>query len=256
MNLPETVVMKFAAIADVHGNASALEAVLADIAAQGFSDADVVNLGDHVTGPLDAARSADLLMERSFVTIRGDQDRRLVELARQGGKRMDLDTLSARHVEWLADQPRSLLWRGEIFLCHGSPTDDARMWLDHVTETGQIVTSPVEAIESDLTKGMSQRATLILCAHTHIPRVLRLRDGRLVVNPGSVGLPGYNGTEPVPHKVETGTPDACYAIIEKARGGWRASLRWVPYDHNAMAQTARSRGATSWASALSTGWIR
>ena len=27
-------------------------------------------------------------------------------------------------------------------------------------------------------------AEIILCAHTHIPRVVRLRDGRLVVNPG------------------------------------------------------------------------
>jgi len=38
--------MKFAAIADVHGNCVALEAVLADIAAIGITE--VVNLGDHV----------------------------------------------------------------------------------------------------------------------------------------------------------------------------------------------------------------
>jgi hypothetical protein len=44
--------MKFAAIADVHGNCFALEAVLADIAAIGITD--VVNLGDHVSGPLAA----------------------------------------------------------------------------------------------------------------------------------------------------------------------------------------------------------
>jgi predicted phosphodiesterase len=248
--------MKFAAIADVHGNASALEAVLADIAAQGFSDTDIVNLGDHVTGPMDAARTADILMKRSFVTIRGDQDRRLVELHRQGCKRMDLDSLSAHHVEWLAGQPGSLLWRGEILLCHGSPANDARMWLDRVTEAGKIEASPLEVIEAELASGTSQNASLILCAHTHIPRVVRLRDGCLVVNPGSVGLPGYAGNDPVPHKVETGTPDACYAIIEKGSSGWRVTLRWVPYDHRPMAELARSRGAVSWASALSSGWIR
>jgi predicted phosphodiesterase len=43
--------MKFAAIADVHGNCVALEAVLADIAANGITE--VVNLGDHVSGPLE-----------------------------------------------------------------------------------------------------------------------------------------------------------------------------------------------------------
>ena len=69
--------MKFGAIADIHGNLHALEAVLADIAAQGI--ADVVNLGDHVSGPLAAAKTADLLMALDFVTTRGDQDRRLLE---------------------------------------------------------------------------------------------------------------------------------------------------------------------------------
>jgi predicted phosphodiesterase len=46
--------MKFAAIADIHGNRPALEAVLADIAGLGINE--VVNLGDHVSGPLEAAQ--------------------------------------------------------------------------------------------------------------------------------------------------------------------------------------------------------
>jgi hypothetical protein len=44
--------MKLAAIADIHGNCVALEAVLADIAALGIGE--VVNLGDHLSGPLEA----------------------------------------------------------------------------------------------------------------------------------------------------------------------------------------------------------
>jgi 3',5'-cyclic AMP phosphodiesterase CpdA len=43
--------MRFAAIADVHGNYLALEAVVADIRTQGI-DA-IVNLGDMASGPLD-----------------------------------------------------------------------------------------------------------------------------------------------------------------------------------------------------------
>ena len=70
--------MKFAAIADVHGNCVALEAVLADISATGLTE--VVNLGDHVSGPLEPRRTADLLIDRGFPSIRGDQDRKLVEL--------------------------------------------------------------------------------------------------------------------------------------------------------------------------------
>ena len=41
--------MRFAAIADIHGNALALEAVLADVDAQGIGD--IVNLGDMLSGP-------------------------------------------------------------------------------------------------------------------------------------------------------------------------------------------------------------
>jgi hypothetical protein len=47
--------MRFAAIADVHGNPLALEAVIADIRAQGIDD--IVNLGDMASGPLDARRT-------------------------------------------------------------------------------------------------------------------------------------------------------------------------------------------------------
>jgi hypothetical protein len=42
--------MNLAAIADIHGNCAALEAVLADIARLGITD--IVNLGDHLRGPL------------------------------------------------------------------------------------------------------------------------------------------------------------------------------------------------------------
>jgi predicted phosphodiesterase len=44
--------MRFAAIADVHGNHLALEAVLADIRPRASSE--IVNLGDCLSGPLEA----------------------------------------------------------------------------------------------------------------------------------------------------------------------------------------------------------
>jgi hypothetical protein len=71
--------VRLAVLADVHGNLRALEAVLADVARHA-PDA-VVDLGDCVAGPLQAADTADLLMGRGFVTVRGNHDRQLVELA-------------------------------------------------------------------------------------------------------------------------------------------------------------------------------
>jgi predicted phosphodiesterase len=243
--------MLFAAIADVHGNRAALEAVLVDL--DSLSIRDVVNLGDHLSGPLEAAQTADLLMKRGFTSIRGDQDRIMLEL-RAGGsdRRRDVCELEQRHVDWLAAMPPTLVFRNEVFLCHGLPGDDAGFWLDLPMPDGAIRPNSLEAIERPAA-GIS--ASLILCGHTHIPRVVRLGDGRTIVNPGSVGLPGYTGTRPVPYKVETGTPDACYAILRQTREGWSVTFRYVPYDGASMAALARSRGWYDWASAIETGWI-
>ena len=244
--------MKFAAIADVHGNIAALEAVLADIAALGISE--VVNLGDHVSGPLEAARTADLLMARGFPSIRGDQDRRLVELSgtRLALDRVDYQQLTPAHLDWMAGLPETLVYREEVLLCHGSPRDDAFYWLDCVAENGAIVASSLAAVEAEA-EGVE--ASLILCAHTHLPRAVRLSDGRMVVNPGSVGLPAYDGQRPVYHVVQTGTPDACYAVLERSAHGWSVTFRHVPYDTTAMAVLARRNGAELWARALETGWF-
>lgn len=248
--------MRFAAIADIHGNLHALEAVLADIGRQGITD--VVNLGDHVSGPLEAARTADLLMAQDFVSVRGDQDRRLVELFGEGhgkdkgsSKRRDFQELESRHFAWMAAQPETLLYRDQVLLCHGSPRDDACYWLDCVAPDGSIRARPLAEIEAEAS---GIRASLILCAHTHLPRAVRLSDGRMAVNPGSVGLPGYDGQKPVYHVVQTGTPDACYAILERLTKGWSVTFRHVPYNARAMAAMAARRGLPLWAKAIETGW--
>lgn len=246
--------MKFAAIADIHGNCVALEAVLADIAALGITE--VVNLGDHVSGPLEARRTADLLIERGFPSIRGDQDRRLAELDAAGAgtsDRVDYKQLQRRHLDWLASLQPTMLYRDEVFLCHGAPGNDATYWLDRVSDEAALHASAIEDVEAEAS-GIA--ASLILCGHTHIPRVVRLRDGRLVVNAGSVGCPGYHGHKPVFHVVQAGTPDACYAILERTPRGWLTMFRYVPYDHSSVAEMARRNGLPAWASALATGWIR
>ena len=113
--------------------------------------------------------------------------------------------------------------------------------------------SSLDAIEKHA-QGITQ--SLILCAHTHLARAVRLRDGRLIVNPGSVGSPGYRDTHPFPHVIEAGTPDARYAILELAGGVWQVTFRHVPYDHDAMAALARQNGQSELAAVLATGWIR
>ena len=117
---------------------------------------------------------------------------------------------------------------------------------------GSVRMAPLEAIEKGA-EGIPQ--PLILCGHTHIARAVRLSDGRMIVNPGSVGSPGFSDHVPYPHLIEAGTPDARYAILELTSGNWSVTFRHVPYDNNAMALLARRNGDPEFASALATGWV-
>lgn len=245
--------MRFAAIADIHGNALALEAVLADIAAQGITD--IVNLGDMLGGPLENGRTADMLIGLDLPTVRGNHDRYLVELDVDVMHEWETDAhpqLTAAHLDWLRGLPSTLVWRDDIFMCHATPADDNRYWLEGVSPEGHVHLKPLAEIEA-LAEGIGQ--SLILCGHSHLPRAVRLGDGRLIVNPGSVGCPAYDDVTPHFHKVEAGTPLAAYAIIEQAGGIWQPTFRQVAYDHMAMSRLAASKNRPDWARGLATGWL-
>jgi diadenosine tetraphosphatase ApaH/serine/threonine PP2A family protein phosphatase len=245
--------MRFAAIADIHGNYLALEAVLADIRTQGI-DA-IVNLGDMASGPLDARRTMDALMALDAVHVLGNHDRYLIDRPPEKMGSWDRPAhaqLDASHLDWLRVVPPTLVFRDRVFLCHATPDNDQVYWVEKVLPDGTVRMSSLEAIEQ-AANGITQ--TLILCGHTHIARAVRLRDGRMIVNPGSVGSPGYRDTHPFPHVIEAGTPDARYAILERTGGNWHVTFRHVPYDHDAMAALARQNGQAELASALATGWI-
>ncbi|OHV72165.1 metallophosphoesterase [Ensifer sp. LCM 4579] len=245
--------MRIAVISDIHGNHLALEAVLADIDAQKIGE--IVNLGDHLSGPLDAARTADILMSRGMAAIRGNHDRFLLthNPSEMGlSDRTAHDQLEPRHLEWLAALPESFVYRDTLFLCHGTPQSDETYWMESLTADGTVRMASRERIES-FAEDIAYPA--ILCGHTHIPRAVRLGDGRLLVNPGSVGCPGYTDDLPVAHRVETGSPDARYAILDRSAEGWSVTFRCVPYDHMAMARLAADRNRADWASVLATGFL-
>ena len=99
-------------------------------------------------------------------------------------------------------------------------------------------------------------AALILCGHTHMPRSMRLDDGRLVVNPGSVGLQAYDDDHGHPHVMENGTPHARYAIAEQgADGAWTAHFHAVAYDWEQAARLALDNGRPDWVRPLRTGRV-
>jgi diadenosine tetraphosphatase ApaH/serine/threonine PP2A family protein phosphatase len=100
-----------------------------------------------------------------------------------------------------------------------------------------------------------ERAAVICCGHTHVPRVLTLStSGQTILNPGSVGLPGYSDDNPLPHKVEAGSPHARYAMMEKSPDGWTFTTRIVTYDWEKAAREAEQNDRPDWARPLRTGF--
>lgn len=206
------MVGSIAVLSDVHGVAPVLEAVLAEPDVRG---ADlVVVTGDLASGPLPVRtlQVLDALGERA-VLVRGNADRELVALAR--GEAIEVpDEISA----WAADQLRAadvallaglphpvcidVAGFGPTVFCHGSPRDDAEVLLVDTR-----LDRWAEAF-ADLPAG----CTTVVCGHTHMP-FARLVDRRLVVNPGSIGMP-------------YGRPGGSWALLSDGQ----VTLRHTPID--------------------------
>jgi putative phosphoesterase len=243
--------MKLAVLSDIHGNLGALDAVLADCVARGVET--IVNLGDILSGPLEPAATAARLMALDLPTIRGNHERQLLEddpAVMGPSDRHALAELDERALQWITAVP---VWLqiGDILLCHGRPGDDMRYLLETVEPAGARAATTAEVAER--LNGIDAR--LILCGHSHMPRVMRLDDGRQAVNPGSVGLPAYGWEWPHDHKMQTGSPHARYAVIETTAVGYAVELVSVTYDWEAAAARAQANGRPEWAKALRTGRV-
>jgi predicted phosphodiesterase len=183
--MPSPLATRFAALADVHGNVDALRAVLADIDAQGIDT--LVNLGDHFSGPLAAAETAQVLADRPMVSLRSNHDRWLCERAPAEMGPSDAAAyaeLRAEDLDWLRTLPPHAFVADDVFACHATPTDDLTYWLETVSGDGVVGPRSLHEVAS-FARGVP--ASLFLCAHTHIPRRVDLPDGRVILNPGSVG---------------------------------------------------------------------
>ncbi len=260
--------MKLAVISDIHGNLLALQAVLADIARQGADQ--TVNLGDILSGPLQPFETAELLMAHHFPTIKGNHERQLLAVLDQPTEQIDpastdgyaATQVSPVHAAWIKALPTSLALNSEVLLCHGTPDSDLQYWLETVVPGFAQGDSPgvraATAAEVQARLGSATRA-VVLCGHTHVPRVMQCQAkhaNMLIVNPGSVGLQAYDDLHPYPHVIENGAPHARYALLEKTGQGWHVDLRAVPYDHLAQARVAAQRMRPDWAYALATGFVQ
>ena len=178
-----------AVLADVHGVLPVLDAVLAqpDVRAAGR----IVVCGDHAAGPQPVEVLDRLTALDNVVLVRGNADRDLVALAR-GEYPADEEAypvdawaaaqLTAAHVDLLAALPHPVVLDvsgfGPVAFCHGTPRDDNEVVL---------VDTRLERW-AEAFAGLPADVRTVVCGHTHMP-FTRLVDRRLVVNPGSIGMP-------------------------------------------------------------------
>lgn len=249
--------MRLALLSDIHGNLAALEAVAADIARRGADG--VVNLGDSLSGPLLPRQTAQFLMACGWLSLAGNHERQLLACAAEPGGPSDQfawEQLTDTERDWLRSLPPTHRLDDEILLCHGTPDSDCTYLLETVHH-GVLRLATAEEVDARLD---DETASLIVCGHTHVPRAVRrplgLDGGQLIVNPGSVGLQAFDDDHPGYHVMETGSPEARYAIIEKTTAGWLVEHFAIPYPYKPMAELARKRIRPDWEIALLTGYMR
>lgn len=246
--------MRIAVIADIHGNILALEAVLADLERQRIDL--IVDLGDCVSGPLWPKETFERLKALNAPTVRGNHDRLVGE-----GLRPDLgpsdtyayDALEMRDRAHLAALPLQREFLRGVIGFHATPAHDDRYVLDEIVE-GRLVRAPLDKIMSRLGP---VTARIVLIGHSHRSDVVRLPNGTFLINPGSVGDPGYDDTTGQKHVSEAGTPHARYAILDLSGSESMPDItfRAVSYDFERAARRADDNARPEWAHALRTGFM-
>ena len=241
---------KIAILSDIHGNIAALEKVAADIETRRVDH--VFNLGDHISGPLYPKETLQFLMKQDWVHISGNHDRQLIHQPPQqhgDSDRYAFGFLSGSDLEWLRALPASKVVEDQFLLFHGMPSSDTTYLLETV-ENGSARLATQAEIDQKLGGAAAQ---IMLCGHTHIPRIVETSQKSLIINPGSVGLPAYEDTNPEYHVMETGSHHARYAILEYKNGTWQAELIAVSYDYHQAAAQAEKNGRPDWEYSLQTG---
>ncbi len=244
---------QIAILSDIHGNRWALEAVLKDLEKRNINR--IFNLGDTLYGPLDPEGTINLLNNIDIVSVCGNQDRIIFDMSIDDSENPTLKfvrgNLNHEDMIWLSEQKGIVSVDGQYLLFHGIPGNDEKYLVNRVTDYGITLRSNQALLE--ILK--DYREPIFLCGHDHQPNVIRLPDGRMIINPGSVGLQAYNDDLPVFHHVENGNPNARYAIVTEDERGVNIDQCALPYDHFTAAITAESNGRHDWASWLRTGRI-
>lgn len=234
--------MRILLFSDIHGNAAALEAMLADSVRHGPYDLTLC-LGDLAwAGPRPAevlARLRSLCQEDPTgksgpaVCLHGNCDRFLLDdVAAPPDKETER---FLRHREWMLNRltPADLAFLRQMPFSHRvTPLPGHDLLAVHANPR-----NVDDAIQPDLSDGAIDAVLgpaefqVLAFGHIHIPSV-RLWRGRLLVNAASAGLS------------MDGDPRAAYSVLTWAGGGWSVAQYRVEYDVQRVAREMRRNGLT------------
>jgi predicted phosphodiesterase len=228
---------RIAALSDVHGNAAALEAVVADIARE-KPDAVMV-AGDLVLNGPEPALVIDVLQgmaDDGALIIGGNTDIAVADFdyaaafpwmtdgvpdAIIDAAEWAHDAIGDERLDWLRRLPAERRWRAHddtlVLVCHASP--------------GSQTAGFDQGLDPSVTIERVARtdARVIVCGHTHQPEVRDL-GWKVIVNVGSAGY------------VFDGDPTASWALIDLADGEVSAEIRRTTFDTLAVANAISARG--------------
>lgn len=216
--------MKLALLSDIHGNYLALQKVLEDL---GTEDYRIVCLGDVAWGGPQPSEVLAWLRNAGCPVVMGNTDQVLIGTRRENLKRRDAEKMKLVG-EWcksmLSSSDRAFIksYRptvkldlgDEKMLCyHGSPRSNVEGIFSHTDD-------------KNLGRMLAGRPERFLAGgHTHVQMIRRFRD-KLIINPGSVGLPFEDAG-----KMGSRNPAwAEYATINCERGNLSVNLKRVEYD--------------------------
>jgi putative phosphoesterase len=193
--------MRTALVSDIHGNLTALDAVIADLESV---NPDLVVLGGDLV--LDGTRPAevvDRVRELGWLGVLGNSDEMVcdfeaapIDASARARIKPQIDAtrglLGDERIQWLRSLPRA--WKGDgIGLVHATP---GNLW----------VTIPIDAEDTILEETFGPLGTAIaVYAHIHRPYV-RYLPNLTVANTGSVGRPLDGDTRASYLLVENGEP--------------------------------------------------
>ena len=216
-----------AVLSDMHGNAAAFEAVLADLAAQPH-DATVL-AGDLLLNGPRPVETLAAVRALAVPTIHGNTEPMIVDpvatqpVAAWVRARLtddDLAYLAALPFEHRITPPGGTSPADDLLIVHATPTDvDATLFTEPPPHRPEIAAITPEAGAAALLG--DARANLILYGHIHYFSSGTIR-GQRVASIGSVGFPFDTD-----HR-------AAYALVTWDGRAWHVTPRRVPYDHQAV----------------------